>query len=281
MATETQYYALQKPSYDEVADIEVVNANMDKIDQQMRTNADGVNFAKGISSDAYDNSKSYAVGDYCIYDNKLYKCITAITSAEAFDISKWQQTTCGKELSILIENDAKLNSNLVEQKMLGWTVPTEMPIKNYVDSDGVFHQRVGRVNLGERNWIIFDGRFLSTDFVAKSKTTNLLTKKYKPVSDYGYNVNGTIYANGVELYICDLSYTDSSLFKSAMQGEYLYYELAEEKLIKVDGNEAVEKLKNDLNKFDSIDGIEISNDGNLVITANGSRFTFTPSGVVV
>ena len=105
MATQTQYYNLDKPSYDEVADIEVINANFDKIDQQMRNNADGVNFAKGISSDAYDNSKLYAVGDYCIYDNKLYRCITAIESAEAFNIAKWEQTTVGKEVK-------QLNSNL-------------------------------------------------------------------------------------------------------------------------------------------------------------------------
>ena len=105
MATQTQYYNLDKPSYDEVADIEIINANMDKIDQQMRNNADGVNFAKAISSDAYDNSKSYGVGDYCIYDNKLYRCITAIESAEAFNITKWEQTTVGKEVK-------QLNSNL-------------------------------------------------------------------------------------------------------------------------------------------------------------------------
>ena len=105
MATKTQYYNLDKPGYDEVADIEVINANMDKIDQQMRNNADGVNFAKGISSDAYDNSKLYAVGDYCIYDNKLYRCITAIESAEEFNIAKWKQTTVGKEVN-------QLNSNL-------------------------------------------------------------------------------------------------------------------------------------------------------------------------
>lgn len=105
MATKTQYYNLDKPNYDEVADIEIINANMDKIDQQMRNNADGVNFAKGISSDAYDNSKLYAVGDYCIYDNKLYRCITAIESAEEFNIAKWEQTTVGKEVK-------QLNSNL-------------------------------------------------------------------------------------------------------------------------------------------------------------------------
>ena len=105
MATTTNYYGLSKPSYNEVADIEVINANMDKIDTQMKNNSDGVNFAKGISSDAYDNSRPYAVGDYCIYDNKLYRCITAIKSAEAFNVEKWRQTTVGNEVN-------QLNSNL-------------------------------------------------------------------------------------------------------------------------------------------------------------------------
>ena len=113
MATKTQYYNLDKPSYDDVADIEVINANMDKIDKQMRNNADGVNFAEAISSDAYDNSKSYAVGDYCIYNNKLYRCITAIESAEAFNIAKWEQTTVGNEVS-------QLNSNLTLNTTAGY-----------------------------------------------------------------------------------------------------------------------------------------------------------------
>ena len=110
MATTTNYYGLYKPSYNEVADIEVINANMDKIDTQMRNNADGVNFAKGISSDAYDNSRPYAVGDYCIYDNKLYRCITAIKSAEAFNVEKWEQTTVGNEVNQLNSN-LKIKSN--------------------------------------------------------------------------------------------------------------------------------------------------------------------------
>ena len=123
MATQTQYYNLDKPSYDEVADIEIINANMDKIDTQMRNNADGVNFAKGISSDAYDNSKTYSVGDYCIYDNKLYRCITAIESAEAFNVKKWKQTTVGNEVR-------RLNSNL-ENKLIG-TVKRWLP-ENGID----------------------------------------------------------------------------------------------------------------------------------------------------
>ena len=73
MAAKTQYYDLSKPSLDEIADIEPINVNMDKIDLQMRRNEDGVNFAKSISSDADDHTRKYAVGEYCIYDNKIYK----------------------------------------------------------------------------------------------------------------------------------------------------------------------------------------------------------------
>lgn len=197
--------------------------------------------------------------------NKAKQKFYPITHAKSVLVGE-NNETLDTELDGINNNLSQLEIDL---KMLGYTVPKEMPIKNYVDSDGVFHQRVGRVNLGERNWVIFDGRFLSTDFVAKSKTTNLLTKKYKPVSSYGDNVNGTIYANGAELYICDSSYTDSSSFKKAMQGVYIYYELAEEKLIKVDGNEAVENLKNDLDKL-SIKTKTIA------VTLSSSTFDLTP-----
>lgn len=60
---------------------------------------------KDVISDKYDSSKTYAVGDYCIYNDTLYKCKTAVTSAEEFDSSKWEATNCGKEL-------VALNSNL-------------------------------------------------------------------------------------------------------------------------------------------------------------------------
>lgn len=62
---------------------------------------------KDAISDKYDSSKTYAVGDYCIYNDTLYKCKTAVTSAEEFDSSKWEATNCGKEL-------VALNSNLSE-----------------------------------------------------------------------------------------------------------------------------------------------------------------------
>lgn len=50
-------------------------------------------------SDRYSASKTYAVGAYCIYNNLLFKCTTAITVAEAWNATKWTLTTVTNELS--------------------------------------------------------------------------------------------------------------------------------------------------------------------------------------
>lgn len=44
-------------------------------------------------SDVYDSTATYAVGDYCIHDDSLYVCITAITTAEAWDATHWTAVT--------------------------------------------------------------------------------------------------------------------------------------------------------------------------------------------
>ena len=95
------------PGYDEIADIDVINGNMDKIDVQMKKNADSAQQSKDIVSDEYSATNTYAVGDYCIHENVLYKCKTAITTGEEFDSNKWVQTTCGTEFG-------ELNSNLTD-----------------------------------------------------------------------------------------------------------------------------------------------------------------------
>ena len=107
MASKTTNYNLDMPGYNEIADIDVINGNMDKIDVQMKKNADSAQQSKDIVSDEYSATNTYAVGDYCIHENVLYKCKTAITTGEAFDINKWVQTTCGTEFG-------ELNSNLAD-----------------------------------------------------------------------------------------------------------------------------------------------------------------------
>lgn len=156
---------------------------------------------------------------------------------------------------------ADKTTQIDDLKMLGWTVPRECPIRNYIDSDRVFHQRVGRVDLGSLNWNYADDCFIS-NVVSNIKTVNWTTKfngycSLYIIATYINMSNKTISVNDDNscIYIKDSKYTDATTFKNAMQGVYLYYELAEEILIKVDGNEAVTKVNDSLGDY----GFKIGN----------------------
>ena len=153
------------------------------------------------------------------------------------------------------------NTEAMDLKMLGWTVPSECPVQNYVDSDGVFHQRVGRVDLGSLAWTqhatvknvfsvnkISDMKLFDNGLIA-----NWYCTKYSVVDgNYFDSSSGSVIAmlNQAMIFIKDTSITDLVTFKNAMQGQYLYYELAEEILIKVDGNEAISKVNESLGAYD-------------------------------
>lgn len=66
----------------------------------------------GNMASQYDNSATYAVGDYTIYNGLLYKCIIAVDTPEEFDSTKWQQTDCGTEFDLINGEIDTLNSNL-------------------------------------------------------------------------------------------------------------------------------------------------------------------------
>lgn len=62
-----------------------------KVNEDKLTNLEKILYGEDVS--AYDTTETYAVGDYCTYDGKTYKCITAVSSAESFDPEKWEVTS--------------------------------------------------------------------------------------------------------------------------------------------------------------------------------------------
>ena len=66
-----------------------------------------VDVLKDNLADAWTNGKTYAVGDYCISGNQLYKCKTAHTSGSTFNQTYWEATSITYELS------KRLNSNKI------------------------------------------------------------------------------------------------------------------------------------------------------------------------
>lgn len=67
-----------------------------------------------LIASTYDATSTYEVGDYCIYNNLLYKCNTTISTAEDFDDTKWDQTTL-TELIKTLEN--QLNGFTIHSTM--------------------------------------------------------------------------------------------------------------------------------------------------------------------
>lgn len=53
------------------------------------TNADRLLTALGLKNNTYDSTSTYAVGDLVVYNNTIYECITAISTAEEWNSSKW------------------------------------------------------------------------------------------------------------------------------------------------------------------------------------------------
>lgn len=156
------------------------------------------------------------------------------------------------------ESLSEQSSEMMDIKMLGWSVPKECPIQNEVNGNQ-FVQKVGRVDLGSLSWIYDSSlpRFYSSDlqnFIKKVKSESDIFSGY--LKDYENLSLDNLFSsvkdkaiaestNGT-LSIVNLSYTDSSAFKSAMQGKYLYYELAIPITTVIDGNEKVVKITEDV-----------------------------------
>ena len=55
--------------------------------------------AQASIAEVYDATKTYAIGDYRLYDGQLYECTTEISTPEAWTAAHWTATTAGTELN--------------------------------------------------------------------------------------------------------------------------------------------------------------------------------------
>lgn len=87
----TNNLGLNLPEGTDWADVAKLNENFEKLDAAV---------AAAQSADAYDESRSYAVGDYCLHDGTLHRCTTA-TAGEAWNAAHWAATTLAAEFRAL------------------------------------------------------------------------------------------------------------------------------------------------------------------------------------
>ena len=79
-----------KITMNENAEIPDVNKVKSGDMNNIKSSVNGLYTALGLDQDTFSSSSTYAVGDLVVYDNKIYECITAITTAGAWDNSKWE-----------------------------------------------------------------------------------------------------------------------------------------------------------------------------------------------
>ena len=79
----------------DIADLETTATEIVGAINEVLDKTDTVN---GNIGDAYDSTSTYKVGQLCIYNNTLYRCTTAITTAEEWTAAHWTATTIAEEI---------------------------------------------------------------------------------------------------------------------------------------------------------------------------------------
>ena len=139
MATSTTNYNLVKPDYNESADIEVINSNMDIIDEALNSLSNRIS---NTVSDYWNNSTIYEVGQYCIYDNKLWKCLVQHSGQTPTNGTYWTQTSIDKEFT-------ELKGDLVKHEEYFKTIAEPKDYTNLMDDietkPGYINQETGEI----------------------------------------------------------------------------------------------------------------------------------------
>lgn len=103
---------------DFVGNGEIYTTDLDTVDKHINGAINELHTINGYSYDAYDDTATYSVGDLCIYNNALYKCTTAITTAEAWNASHWTATSIADEISALNTDKADKDNIIIRYVQL-------------------------------------------------------------------------------------------------------------------------------------------------------------------
>ena len=94
-----------------------INSNWEIIGS---TDIDLSNYLQKDILEEYDETKTYNIGDYVIFENVLYQCTKEISSAESFNESNWQTVIGNKKIidDISKSSDTTYSSNKLEDEFI-------------------------------------------------------------------------------------------------------------------------------------------------------------------
>ena len=103
----------------------------------------------------YSAAQTYALGDYCTHDGKLYRCTTAIIESEAWTDAHWTETSVSAELKAIymtLQKKADTTKKTTVTLSTDWT-GTESPYSQAVTILTMFTVRFSVGTLSQWNTI--------------------------------------------------------------------------------------------------------------------------------
>lgn len=136
--------------------------DLNTVDKHLTGAINELHTINGYSYDAYDDTATYAVGDLCIYNNALYKCTTAITTAEAWNANHWTAMSIANEISAKADNISTLISVTPNSKL---TSDGRVFAKfgKVITLSAVFRAQNNQILASEAIWIINNQNLLTSD----------------------------------------------------------------------------------------------------------------------
>lgn len=138
------------------------------------TAAQNATNATGYIADTYDATKTYAVGDYVIYSGKLYRCNTAITTAEAWTAAHWTETQVGDDVG---ELKSALGKDEITSLLLDDPIPDTVQAITFDASGNVQTITYSRDGAAVRTdaFVFADGSITETRTLATGESLTIVT----------------------------------------------------------------------------------------------------------
>ena len=124
----------------------------------------------------YSNTALYAVGSYAWYDGVLYKCTTAITTAELWTAAHWTAATLGNDVSDLKSVFDEFETQVSDSELI--TIPRTNNNGYYIDSNGAVvsassnYQTTDSIDISAYSILYITGRANYTHLIYAFYATN-------------------------------------------------------------------------------------------------------------
>lgn len=133
------------------------------------------NLVSDIGTAFNSTSHTYHIGDYCVHDSKLYRCITEFTATNTWENGNYDsnfiEVNIGDELSIIKNgNSAIINSSITSNIAPEYNSQNTYDIGDYITYNNEFYRCINPITTTNNAWETISNNFIKIN-IAKELTS--------------------------------------------------------------------------------------------------------------